>query len=199
MNDRESRQLAAQWAHGIREGRGKDQPIAEPSAVTPSEPPRKRSLALLNDGSATQLDALGFEVRRPKTRADCLEMERPCPFVSCRHHLYIDVSKDGGLTMAVPELELWEMIDTCSLDVAEEGSVPGTGEGDGLTLESVALIYGLSRERIRQVETVGLHKLEKKLRTALPEYVAEYGQKRTLRVVVEKEEDGEGDEDDRDP
>jgi hypothetical protein len=28
---------------------------------------------------------------RPQTRAECSDMERPCPFVSCKYHLYIDV------------------------------------------------------------------------------------------------------------
>ena len=25
---------------------------------------------------------------RPKSRSECLEMERPCLYVSCRHHLF---------------------------------------------------------------------------------------------------------------
>src|SRR3977135_1711586 len=32
------------------------------------------------------------EAERPKSRADCVEGARPCPFVSCTHHLYLDVS-----------------------------------------------------------------------------------------------------------
>src|SRR6476619_8074463 len=27
------------------------------------------------------------DIERPKTRADCAQGERPCPFVSCKHHL----------------------------------------------------------------------------------------------------------------
>lgn len=206
MNERELQQLSTQWARGIRdavekEGQLGDQ-AGEPAATapTPSEPPRKRSLRLLNNVPPTTNDDFDFEVRRPKTRADCLEMERPCPFVSCKYHLYIDVSREGVVTLAVPDLELWEMIDTCSLDVAEEGSLPGTGEGDGQTLEAVALIYGLSRERIRQVEAVAQRKLRKRFQQALPEYVTEYGQVRRRVVVdVDEVEDGEeGDEEDGD-
>src|SRR5262245_43072037 len=29
-------------------------------------------------------------VDKPRTRADCVGGERPCPFVSCKHHLYLD-------------------------------------------------------------------------------------------------------------
>src|SRR3984957_9957175 len=32
------------------------------------------------------------DVERPQTRADCASGERPCPFVSCKHHLFLDVS-----------------------------------------------------------------------------------------------------------
>src|SRR5262245_61905247 len=28
---------------------------------------------------------------KPKLRSECADMERPCPFVSCKYHLYIDV------------------------------------------------------------------------------------------------------------
>ena len=39
---------------------------------------------------------------RPKTRGDCqhgAHAERPCPFVSCKHHIYLDVADRGGLTL----------------------------------------------------------------------------------------------------
>jgi hypothetical protein len=136
------------------------------------------------------------DVARPKTRADCLNMERPCPFVSCKHHLYLDVSKEGLVSIAVPDLELWEMIETCSLDVAEEGCFSGMGAGDGATLETIALIYNLSRERVRQIETVALRKLQRKLQLTVPEYTEEYGKIRTRRVV--EREEGEEDEEDCD-
>src|ERR1043165_9901842 len=29
---------------------------------------------------------------KPRTRAECAEGPRPCPFVSCKHHLFIDLS-----------------------------------------------------------------------------------------------------------
>jgi hypothetical protein len=89
---------------------------------------------------------------RPVTRADCGAGERPCPFVSCKHHLYLDVSaRTGAIKLNFPDLEVWEMVETCALDVADRG---------GTTLEEVGAIMNLTRERIRQVEVKGLAKLE---------------------------------------
>jgi hypothetical protein len=92
------------------------------------------------------------EVDKPKTRAECACGERPCPFVSCKHHLYLDVSaRTGAIKLNFPDLEVWEMTETCALDVADRG---------GTTLEEVGAIMNLTRERIRQVEVKGLAKLE---------------------------------------
>lgn len=89
---------------------------------------------------------------RPRTRAECLDGPRPCPFVSCAHHLYLDVSpRTGAIKLNFPDLEVWEMTETCALDVADRG---------GTTLEEVGAIMNLTRERIRQVEVKGLAKLQ---------------------------------------
>jgi hypothetical protein len=89
---------------------------------------------------------------KPKTREECVGMERPCPFVSCKYHLYIDVHPvRGSIKVNFPDLEVWEMTETCALDVADRG---------GITLEEVGEIMNLTRERVRQVETQGLAKLE---------------------------------------
>jgi hypothetical protein len=89
---------------------------------------------------------------RPKDRGECKEGMRPCPYVSCKHHLYLDVNPEtGSIKINFPDLEPWEMKDTCALDVAERG---------GITLEEVGEIMNLTRERIRQVEVRGLLKLK---------------------------------------
>jgi len=88
------------------------------------------------------------DVKRPRTREDCRSMPRPCPFVSCSHHLYLDVNPESGaIKLNFPHLEVWEMAETCSLDAADRG---------GITLEEVGAIMNLTRERIRQVEVRGL-------------------------------------------
>lgn len=131
------------------------------------------------------------EIEHPRTRADCAGGERPCPFVSCKHHLYLDVSaRTGAIKLNFPDLEVWEMTETCALDVADRG---------GTTLEEVGAIMNLTRERIRQVEVKGLAKLAA-LRdmSTLRDYVDEGPTgKRRLPVLDEKrdEEDLEDEED----
>jgi len=103
---------------------------------------------------------------KPRTRAECAEGPRPCPFVSCQHHLYIDVSpRTGAIKLNFPDLEVWDLGESCALDVADRG---------GTTLEDVGAIMNLTRERIRQVEVKALAKLEA-LRdmNALRDYVDE--------------------------
>jgi hypothetical protein len=91
------------------------------------------------------------EASRPRSRADCATGARPCMFISCKHHLYLDVNPTtGSIKLNFPDLEVWELAETCALDVADRG---------GITLEEVGSIMNLTRERIRQVETRGLLKL----------------------------------------
>ncbi|MFH1811357.1 MAG: sigma factor-like helix-turn-helix DNA-binding protein [Pseudomonadota bacterium] len=89
---------------------------------------------------------------RPRTRDECRTGVRPCLFVSCRHHLYLDVNPiTGSVKLNFPDKEVWELEETCALDVADRG---------GITLEEVGVIMNLTRERIRQVEVLGLSKLK---------------------------------------
>jgi hypothetical protein len=92
-----------------------------------------------------------LEASRPKTRADCASGPRPCPYVSCKYNLYVDVNpRTGSVKMNFPDKDLDEIGDTCALDVADRG---------GITLEDVGVIMNLTRERVRQLETRGLVKL----------------------------------------
>jgi len=92
------------------------------------------------------------DIPRPTSRAQCREEMRPCPWVACKHHLYLDINPEtGSIKINFPDLEPWELKHTCALDVAERG---------GITLEEVGEIMNLTRERIRQVEVRGLLKLK---------------------------------------
>ena len=92
------------------------------------------------------------DIPRPRTRAECSQEARPCPWVACKHHLYLDINPEtGSIKINFPDLEPWELQHTCALDVAERG---------GITLEEVGEIMNLTRERIRQVEVRGLLKLK---------------------------------------
>lgn len=89
---------------------------------------------------------------KPKQRKDCKGGPRPCPYISCAYHLYVDVSpRTGAIKLNFPDLEVWELSESCSLDIADHG---------GTTLEDVGAIMNLTRERIRQVEVKALAKIE---------------------------------------
>jgi hypothetical protein len=131
------------------------------------------------------------DVAKPTVREDCAQAQRPCPFVSCTHHLYLDVSaRTGAIKLNFPDLEVWEMTESCAVDVADRG---------GATLEDVGTIMNLTRERIRQVEVKGLAKLEALSDTfALRDYVDEgpVGKRRLPIVREAVAKDTDEDEDD---
>jgi hypothetical protein len=88
---------------------------------------------------------------RPRVRGDCAEGARPCPWIGCRHNLYLDVNEETGtVKLNFPDLEPWEMTDSCSLDVGDQG---------GATLEEVGNLLQLTRERVRQIESFALVQL----------------------------------------
>ena len=87
---------------------------------------------------------------RPQTRGEC-PTAVPCPWVGCRHHLYLDIDpKTGSLKIDFPDLEPWELPETCSLDVAERA------RRTGMTLEEVGELMSLTPEGVRQVEARAL-------------------------------------------
>ena len=88
--------------------------------------------------------------RRPRTRGECANGPRPCPFVTCRYHLYLEATSTGSIVFNQPGKEPHELEETCALDVAERG---------GVYLDDVGQILGVTRERVRQLEERGLRKL----------------------------------------
>ena len=93
---------------------------------------------------------------RPRTRRDCEDGVRPCPYVACQYHLYLDVSeKTGTIKLNFPDLEPDELVETCALDVADSG---------GRNLEEVGELMNITRERIRQLELVAMTKARPSLR-----------------------------------
>ena len=87
---------------------------------------------------------------RPASRADCRRGPRPCPFVGCRHHLYLEVKPSGAITVAWPHLAPWEIPETCALEVAEGGEH---------TLDEIGELLNLSCERVRKIERQALARL----------------------------------------
>jgi len=86
---------------------------------------------------------------RPLTRGECLGRPRPCPWVSCRHHLYLDANPERPQTLRVTAAaeEPWDLVESCSLDLADRGP---------LTLEATGVYLGVTRERVRQIESVAI-------------------------------------------
>ena len=75
---------------------------------------------------------------------------RPCPWVACKWHLYLDVEANGTIVFNFPEKEPWELRFCCAADLSEYG---------GLTLEALGEVITLTRERVRQIETRALSAL----------------------------------------
>lgn len=88
---------------------------------------------------------------RPRTRAECQDVPRPCPYVSCRYNLYLDVW-GRGLRLQFPHLDPTEMEHSCALDEAE-------AHVDGMTLDEMGKRLNITRERARQLEESSLRKL----------------------------------------
>lgn len=92
-------------------------------------------------------------VSRPAKRSDCMGIPRPCPFVGCRYHLFLDVNETtGSIKFNFPNLEPHQLLDSCSLDLVDQHQE--------LTLEYIGEIMNLSRERIRQIEEMTMDRFK---------------------------------------
>ena len=140
-----------------------DAPVAEERprqrarTMSRKEMARQFRQQMATGGVEPELQALmaEMEATRPKARSDCAQGQRPCPYVSCKFNLYVDVNpRTGSVKMNFPDKEIWELADTCALDVADRG---------GITLEEVAARLDVTRERIRQVEAKALVRLKSRI------------------------------------
>lgn len=110
----------------------------------------------------------------PRTRAECVNGIRPCPFVACNEHLLLRVTRHGlpvvdGKTYSNscgPHRVDWERVEAHLLDALEQAAETGRDtcaldvtEGGKQTLDQVGQRLGVTRERARQIETAGLRKL----------------------------------------
>lgn len=109
-----------------------------------SEPLFERMLPVIRD-------------ERPKTRADCERGPRPCPWVGCRHHLFLDVKEGGYLRYNFPDKELDQLEETCALDVAEDGQRH--------TLDRVGDLVNMGRDHLARYEARALERVRSLLRS----------------------------------
>ncbi len=128
-----------------------------PEPATPPERVRPRVVLLKviqsSEEIAEDLSILD-EYPRPQQRGECLNggpnAQRPCPYVGCSKHLYLDVLENGAIRYNFPGKEVWELEETCALDVAVGGQLDER-EGEGVTLERVGHHMNVTRERVRQL------------------------------------------------
>jgi hypothetical protein len=95
------------------------------------------------------------KLERPRTYSDCLRLRlgsehRPCPFVSCEHHLMLQVI-NGKVYLNHGTDDIDKLPYTCA---AYEAS------GDTLTLEAIAQRLDISKERVRQLQNEAIGKLK---------------------------------------
>lgn len=90
---------------------------------------------------------------RPTTRGECVNACRPCPFVGCKYHLFLEVIKSGGISFNVGDdvKNLQRMAQTCALDVAAHGqhSARNVGRLLNLTHQAVSKIEEKALEKVR--------------------------------------------------
>lgn len=109
-----------------------------------------------------------------------------CPYVGCKHHLYLDVTNSGAIKLNFPDIEPWELERCCVLveverpwpaePIRSRQASPRTGSGGfwrvrgetyrgaHLLCEDIARLMGVSKQRIEQLEYGALDRLRDQLR-----------------------------------
>lgn len=84
---------------------------------------------------------------RPRTRSECVDGPRPCPWVGCRHNLFLEVTVGEGLAFREPGREPWDVdpASSCALDVVD--AHPG-----GMTFAEIGEMFQVTAQRVRQIE-----------------------------------------------
>jgi len=116
------------------------------------------------DGGTVSVEGYIIHDEAPENRLDCPDY-RPCPYVTCKYHLYLDVTRRGRLRMNFPDTDVINLPMSCALDIAAEGPK---------TLEQIGRIMGgISRERVRQIEQAALNQLREQGDSTLVDFLSE--------------------------
>ena len=81
-------------------------------------------------------------MKKPTKRSHCKNSIRPCPWISCKHHMIWFVPSPHCLSNDQLLDKVINMKDSCDLDISDNG---------GVTEKKLAVILGLSLVRIRQI------------------------------------------------
>lgn len=138
----------------------------------------------VSDEESKKEELVPWGNKRPKTRADCLNKPRPCPWVGCKYHILLDVNDSGqivynvGKTPSGRARKTWHRVTGASGAGKEGGDAPlmkaledalrhGTHTcvldavegGRNHTLEETGTLLNVTRERIRQIEVSSVRKM----------------------------------------
>ncbi len=91
----------------------------------------------------------------PRNRGECIDGPRPCPYLSCRHHLWLQLGQDQAGNWQRGRMGSAELrpatVQTCALDVAEHGA----------TSKDVGRLLGMDETRVRQIAAKAFKKLKR--------------------------------------
>jgi len=83
------------------------------------------------------------------TRADCKDLPRPCPHTACRYHM----TNEAPAGVGHPNSRTHKA-DVCVADLLDAEPHPHT-------LDEIGELFGVTRERIRQIQAKALRKLKR--------------------------------------
>ena len=125
-----------------------------PTTLTPKtgRPRRPPPLGALTDAERAELREIEAElaadgIARPRSRAECPPDDEACGFVSCRHNLFLDITRANHVRLRFPGKEIDELAQTCSLRVGP------------LETHEAARLLGVTHGAVRQIEVAALAKL----------------------------------------
>jgi len=82
--------------------------------------PKRRTVSRVYKPEEIDVEEVDVEYERPTKRSECPGY-RPCPFVSCKYNLFLDITEEGDIRFNFDGVEPWQMRNSCALDVAEKG------------------------------------------------------------------------------
>lgn len=115
-----------------------------------------------------------YPTTRPNNRVECLQMDRPCPFISCKYHniwwffaanpkKFCKMSNERLARLITGHIYIrrrdgrihkLEMPESCTLDCIDR-------YGPRMKMEWIGKVFSITRESVRQAEASALRRLQK--------------------------------------
>ena len=90
-------------------------------------------------------------VPRPKTRGECHNIQRPCPYATCQFNMLTEIGPKGQLEQRYPDVESMPANASCVLDVADQYGSLDVKEVAAIMLEQPKSIINLEESAIRRL------------------------------------------------